>query len=370
MGTELDRHEQEAYILAGAEFNLGSPKQLQEILFNKLGLPSIEKTPTGQPSTGEAVLQELAQTYELPQLILEHRTLSKLKSTYTDKLPLQVNARTGRVHTSYHQAVTATGRLSSSDPNLQNIPTKGDAGKRIRSAFIAPPGYKIVSADYSQIELRIMAHLSGDKTLIDTFAQGLDVHLATASEVFGVSKEQVTKEQRNHAKAINFGLIYGMSGFGLAKQLGTDRLTADVYIDTYFQRFPGVKAYMEATRKLAAQQGYVETLFGRRLYLPDIRSNKISLRRAAERAAINAPMQGAQADIIKTAMIQIFAWLQQEATDAHMIMQVHDELVFEIPEAKVTQYAEKIAHLMRNAAQLSVTLEVGVGFGHNWDEAH
>lgn len=370
LGKELDRIEQHAYTLAGQEFNLGSPKQLQEILFEKLKLPIIERTPTGQPSTGEAALVELAQVYELPKLILEHRTLSKLKSTYTDKLPLQVNAKTGRVHTSYHQAVTATGRLSSSDPNLQNIPTRGIEGKRIRAAFIAPAGYKIVSVDYSQIELRIMAHLSEDKTLIEFFAQGLDVHTATASEVFGVNQKEVTEEQRRHAKAINFGLIYGMSSFGLAKQIGTDRAIAEHYIQKYFQRFPGVKEYMERTRKLAAEQGFVETLYGRRLYLPEIRSSKMQLRKAAERAAINAPMQGAQSDIIKHAMIKIYAWIQEHAKDAHMIMQVHDELVFEIPESKVKEYSEHIVHLMENAAQLVVKLEVGVGVGDNWDQAH
>ncbi len=370
LAIELNRLEQNAYILAGQQFNLASPKQLQEILFAKLQLPIIERTPTGQPSTGEAVLVELAHTYELPQIILEHRTLSKLKSTYTDKLPLQINPHTGRVHTSYHQAVTATGRLSSTDPNLQNIPTRGVAGKRIRSAFIAPSGYKIVSADYSQIELRIMAHLSGDKNLLQFFAQNLDIHKATASEVFGVPTDQVNEEQRRHAKAINFGLIYGMSSFGLAKQIGTDRETAERYIETYFARFPGVRAYMEATRKLAHEQGYVQTLFGRRLYLPDIRSSKVMLRRAAERAAINAPLQGAQADIIKKAMINIFAWLKSEAADAHMIMQVHDELVFEVPEQKVPAYSKQIAYLMDNAAQLHVKLDVGLGVGDNWEQAH
>lgn len=370
IGAQLHTLEQQAYILAGQEFNLGSPKQLQEILFEKLQLPIIEKTPTGQPSTGEAVLQELAHSYELPKLLLEHRSLSKLKSTYTDKLPLQVNARTGRVHTSYQQAVTATGRLSSTDPNLQNIPVRTVEGKKIRAAFIAPPGYKIVSADYSQIELRIMAHLSGDKSLIDAFKHGLDVHRATAAEVFGIPLDQVTDEQRRNSKAINFGLIYGMSAFGLAKQIGSDRATAEHYIETYFQRFPGVKEYMDSTRKLAAEQGYVETLYGRRLYLPDIRSSKIMLKRAAERAAINAPLQGAQSDIIKKAMITIFDWLQTEAQDAHMIMQVHDELVFEIPDAKVELYSEKIKHFMSNAARLHVALDVGVGVGNNWDEAH
>lgn len=366
----LQKLEEQAYILAGQEFNLSSPKQLQEILFEKLQLPIIEKTPTGQPSTGEAVLQELANSYELPKLILEHRSLSKLKSTYTDKLPQQVNAITGRVHTSYHQAVTATGRLSSSDPNLQNIPIRTKEGKKIRAAFIAPKGYKLISADYSQIELRIMAHLSGDATLIETFQQGLDVHRATAAEVFGVALEEVNEEQRRHSKAINFGLIYGMSAFGLSKQIGSDRLTAELYIAKYFERFPGVRSYMESTRKLANEQGYVETLYGRRLYLPDIRSSKVMLRKAAERAAINAPLQGAQSDIIKRAMVKIFAWLQKEALDAHMIMQVHDELVFEVPEDKVAKYSDHIRNLMSNAAQLRVALEVGINVGDNWDAAH
>ena len=370
LGATLAKLEKEAYILADQEFNLGSPKQLQEILFEKLKLPIIEKTPTGQPSTGEAVLQELALEYLLPKIILEHRSLSKLKSTYTDKLPLQINERTGRIHTSYHQAVTATGRLSSSDPNLQNIPIRTLEGKKIRAAFIAAPGYKIVSADYSQIELRIMAHLSQDKGLLDAFAHGIDIHRATAAEVFGVAKDQVTDDQRRHAKAINFGLIYGMSAFGLAKQLGIDRHKAEIYIDTYFSRFPGVKDYMERTRKLAADQGYVETLYGRRLYLPDIRSTKVMLKRAAERAAINAPLQGAQSDIIKMAMIKIHAWLHYHAKDAYMVMQVHDELVFEVPEAKVAEYSEIITDIMSDAGQLSVYLNVGVGVGNNWDEAH
>lgn len=370
LGKTLAILEHNAYLLSGQEFNLSSPKQLQEILFEKLQLPIIEKTPTGQPSTGEAVLQELAHSYELPKIILEHRSISKLKSTYTDKLPLQVNATTGRVHTSYHQAVTATGRLSSSDPNLQNIPIRTPEGKKIRAAFIAPDGYKLVSADYSQIELRIMAHLSGDATLIETFKRGLDVHRATASEVFGVPLEQVTEQQRRNSKAINFGLIYGMSAFGLAKQIGADRATAELYIQTYFERFPGVKNYMESTRKLASEQGYVETLYGRRLYLPEIRSSKVMLRKAAERAAINAPLQGAQSDIIKHAMITIFAWLQKDAPDAKMIMQVHDELVFEVPDHKVAEYSEHIKHLMSNAATLRVALDVGVNVGNNWDEAH
>lgn len=370
LGITIQRLEQESYTLAGQEFNLGSPKQLQEILFNKLQLPIIEKTPTGQPSTGEAVLQELSADYLLPRIILEYRSLSKLKSTYTDKLPQQINPRTGRVHTSYQQAVTATGRLSSTDPNLQNIPIRTDEGKKIRAAFIAPPGYKILSADYSQIELRIMAHLSQDASLLETFAQGLDVHLATASEVFGVPKDQVTEDQRRHAKAINFGLIYGMSAFGLSKQLGIDRSSAEHYIETYFTRFPGVRSYMENTRLQASDLGYVETLYGRRLYLPDIRSSKHMLRKAAERAAINAPLQGAQSDIIKLAMIGVDKWLQSEATDAAMVMQVHDELVFEVPESKAEAYGKHITHIMMHAADLSVQLDVGVGIGNNWDEAH
>jgi DNA polymerase-1 len=370
LGETLYKLEQEAYILADQEFNLGSPKQLQEILFEKLKLPVIEKTPTGQPSTGEAVLQELALEYPLPKIILEYRSLSKLKSTYTDKLPLQVNTTTGRIHTTYHQAITATGRLSSSDPNLQNIPIRTAEGKRIRAAFIAPPGYKMVAVDYSQIELRIMAHLSGDKGLLDAFASGEDIHRATASQVFDVPKDQVTEDQRRHAKAINFGLIYGMSAFGLAKQLDVDRSEAQKYIETYFTRFPGVREYMDRTRKLAAEQGYVETLYGRRLYLPDIHSSKIMLKRAAERAAINAPLQGAQSDIIKLAMIKIHNWLASEAPDASMIMQVHDELVFEIPDAKVSEYSLHISNIMSNVAQLSLNLSVGVGVGNNWDEAH
>jgi DNA polymerase-1 len=370
LAQSIQKLEEEAYTLAGSEFNLGSPKQLQEILFNKLQLPIIEKTPTGQPSTGEAVLQELAENYLLPKVILEYRSLSKLKSTYTDKLPLQVNQRTGRVHTSYQQAVTATGRLSSVDPNLQNIPIRTVEGKKIRAAFIAPPGYKIVSADYSQIELRIMAHLSQDVALLHTFAQNQDVHRATAAEVFGITQQQVTEDQRRHAKAINFGLIYGMSAFGLSKQLGIDRSEADHYIDMYFKRFPGVKNYMENTRHTAAANGYVETLFGRRLYLPDIRSSKQMLRKAAERAAINAPLQGAQSDIIKLAMIKVHDWLQKEATDAAMIMQVHDELVFEIPETKVAEYSKRIVDIMMHTTELSINLEVGIGIGNNWDEAH
>lgn len=370
LGKQIQGFQEQAYTLAGEEFNLGSPKQLQEILFNKLKLPVLEKTPTGQPSTGEAVLQELAADYELPKVILQYRTLSKLKSTYTDKLPQEINANTGRVHTTYQQAVTATGRLSSVDPNLQNIPIRTAEGKKIRAAFIAAPGYKIVSADYSQIELRIMAHLSKDKTLLDTFKNGLDVHQATASEVFGVPLDQVTHAQRRSVKAINFGLIYGMSSFGLAKQLGVSREESQLYIDTYFKRLPGVKQYMDTTRELAAAQGYVETLYGRRLYLPDIKSSKAMLRKAAERAAINAPLQGAQSDIIKIAMIRIHDWIKNFAPDMYMIMQVHDELVFEIPAAKVAEYSKHLVQIMTSAASLDVNLDVGLGVGNNWDEAH
>ncbi|MBK8816536.1 MAG: DNA polymerase I, partial [Methylococcaceae bacterium] len=328
------------------------------------------KTPTGQPSTDESVLQELAIDYELPRLILEYRGLSKLKSTYTDKLPQQINDKTGRVHTSYHQAVAATGRLSSTDPNLQNIPIKSEEGRKIRQAFIAPPGYKIVAADYSQIELRIMAHLSGDAGLLNAFNEGLDVHRATAAEVFGVTPEQVTNDLRRSAKAINFGLIYGMSSFGLAKQLGLGQSEAQSYIDLYFARYPGVKKYMDTIREQAREQGYVETLFGRRLYLPEINSKNANLRQYAERTAINAPMQGTAADIIKRAMIATDDWLIKTQADALMIMQVHDELVFEIAESKVPEYAEKIRNLMSSAAELAVPLVVDIGVGLNWDEAH
>lgn len=362
--------EEETYVLAGQLFNLGSPKQLQEILYNKLGLPILEKTPTGQPSTAESVLQELALNYPLPKLILEYRSLSKLKSTYTDKLPEQINPHTGRVHTSYNQAVVATGRLSSTDPNLQNIPVRTEEGRRIRQAFIAPLGYKIVAADYSQIELRIMAHLSQDKGLLTAFAQELDIHRATAAEIFGVSLEAVTSQQRRSAKAINFGLIYGMSAFGLAKQLGIGRPEAQFYIDRYFQRYPGVKRYMEETRAKAKQAGYVETLFGRRLYVPDINARNVQRQRAAERIAINAPMQGTAADIIKLAMIKTADCLSKATIDGRMIMQVHDELVFEIKEADVERAIPVIKQCMMEAAVLSVPLVAEVGVGSNWDEAH
>lgn len=370
LAKRLTELEQQAYDAAGQTFNLGSPKQLQEIFFEKLKLPVIKKTPKGQPSTAEPVLQELALDYPLPKLILEYRGLSKLKSTYTDRLPEQINPHTGRVHTSFHQAVTATGRLSSSDPNLQNIPIRSAEGRRIRQAFIAPEGYKIVSADYSQIELRIMAHLSADSGLKNAFAHGMDVHKATAAEVFGVPHEQVTDNQRRNAKAINFGLIYGMSAFGLAKQLGISRQSAQEYIDLYFERYPGVLNYMESIRQQAADQGYVETLMGRRLYLPEIRSRNAMQRKAAERTAINAPMQGTAADIIKQAMIAVNQWLMMEDVKASMIMQVHDELVFEVQQDHVALLTENIKSLMEKTTQLDVPLLVEVGIGNNWDEAH
>ena len=362
--------ESNVHDLAGEEFNLGSPKQLQEILFDKLELPIIKKTPKGQPSTAEPVLQELAQDYPLPKLILEYRSLSKLKSTYTDKLPKQISPVTGRVHTSYHQAVTATGRLSSSDPNLQNIPVRNEEGRRIRQAFIAPKGYKIVAADYSQIELRIMAHLSNDKGLVAAFAEGRDIHRATAAEVFGLDEAKVSSEQRRHAKAINFGLIYGMSAFGLGKQLGIGRNEAQSYIDLYFERYPGVKIYMDETRERAREQGYVETVSGRRLYLPDIKASNMQRRQYAERTAINAPMQGTAADIIKRSMISIFDWLQSKQPDVKMIMQVHDELVFEVSEKELDESITIIRDKMVAAADLSLMMEVDVGVGINWDEAH
>ncbi len=358
------------YEIAGEEFNIGSPKQLQVILFEKLELPIISKTPKGQPSTAESVLQELAHDYPLPKLILEYRSLSKLKSTYTDKLPQQVEPTTGRVHTSYHQAVAATGRLSSSDPNLQNIPVRTEEGRRIRQAFVAAPGYKMVAADYSQIELRIMAHLSGDKGLLDAFSKGLDVHSATAAEVFGVSTDEVTKDQRRSAKAINFGLIYGMSAFGLAKQLDITRPEAQEYVDLYFKRYPGVKEYMEQTKEKAREDGYVETVFGRRLYLHEINAKNGMRRQYAERTAINAPMQGTAADIIKRAMISLDKDIQTGKFDMRMIMQVHDELIFEIKESQVDDAIKLITNKMEQAAELSVPLVVDVGIGNNWDEAH
>jgi DNA polymerase-1 len=362
--------EQRAHDLAGQTFNLGSPQQIQNILYDRQKLPVLKKTPKGQPSTDESVLQELAMTYPLPKLILEYRSLSKLKSTYTDKLPQQVDDKTGRIHTSYHQAVTATGRLSSTDPNLQNIPIRSDEGRKIRQAFIAPEGYKIVAADYSQIELRIMAHLSNDAGLLRAFSAGEDVHRATAADVFGVAPDQVTPDLRRSAKAINFGLIYGMSSFGLAQQLGLSRNQAQSYIDLYFARYPGVKDYMDNIRALAREQGYVETLFGRRLYLPEIKSRNAARRQYAERTAINAPMQGTAADIIKRAMIFTDQWLQQKKPDAKMIMQVHDELVFEVAEDQLDRCTASIRDLMCSAADLNVPLVVDIGIGNNWDEAH
>jgi DNA polymerase-1 len=366
----LHELEQEAYGLAGEEFNLGSPKQLQQIFFEKLGLPVIKKTPKGQPSTAEPVLQELALDYPLPKVIMEYRGLSKLKSTYTDQLPKQIAQRTGRIHTSYHQAVTATGRLSSSDPNLQNIPIRTQEGRRVRRAFIAPDGYKIMAADYSQIELRIMAHLSQDKGLIHAFKNGLDIHKATAAEVFGGEVSDVSDDHRRSAKAINFGLIYGMSAFGLSRQLNISRGAAQDYIDLYFNRYSGVKDYMDRTRALAAEQGYVETIFGRRLYLPEIRASNFQRRQAAERTAINAPMQGTAADIIKKAMITVHGWLASSNLDTRMTMQVHDELVLEVPEGNVQEVASGVEKLMSGAVELCIPLVVEAGVGDNWDEAH
>ena len=367
--NRLSELEEQAYVLAGQPFNLASTKQLQEILFDKLGLPVIQKTPKGAPSTNEEVLEELAFSHELPKVLVEHRGLSKLKSTYTDKLPQMVNPQTGRVHTSYHQAVTATGRLSSSDPNLQNIPIRNEEGRRIRQAFIAREGFTVVAADYSQIELRIMAHLSQDQGLINAFTQGKDIHRSTAAEIFGVALDEVTSEQRRNAKAINFGLIYGMSAFGLSRQLGIGRADAQSYMDLYFKRYPGVQTFMHDIREKAKAQGYVETLFGRRLYLPDINSSNGMRRKAAERVAINAPMQGTAADIIKRAMIQLDQKLQNDP-DIAMIMQVHDELVFEVRSEKVAFYSELIKTQMESAADLVVPLIVEVGQGTNWDEAH
>lgn len=362
--------EEKVEILAGHKFNVNSPKQLQEVLYEKLGLPILQKTPTGQPSTAEDVLQELSLSYELPKIILDYRSLSKLKSTYTDKLPQKISGKTGRIHTSYHQAVTTTGRLSSSDPNLQNIPAKTTEGRKIRAAFIAPKGYKILSADYSQIELRIMAHLSNDTSLINAFKRGEDVHKATASEVWGVPLDAVTDIMRRNAKAINFGLIYGMSYFGLGKQLGIERSEAQEYIDSYFSKFPKVKDYMEQTKVFAQKHGFVETMFGRRLYLPEINAKNHMRKKAAERAAINAPLQGAQADIIKLAMIKLNTWIIENELDINMIMQVHDELVFEVKESLISKAEIEIPKIMRTIVDLSVDLIVGVGIGANWEDAH
>ena len=370
IGKRLIELEREAYELAGEVFNLSSTQQLGAILYEKLGIPVTKKTPKGKPSTAEAVLQELAQDYELPKLLLEYRSLSKLKSTYTDKLPLEINRATGRIHTSYHQAVAATGRLSSSDPNLQNIPIRSSEGRQIRQAFVVPKGQVMVAADYSQIELRIMAHLSKDEGLLNAFAAGQDVHKATAAEVFGVTVDQVTSDQRRSAKAINFGLIYGMSAFGLAKQLGISRAQSQDYIGRYFTRYPGVQEYMDETKAKAAKQGYVETLFGRRLYLPDINASNGIARQASERTAINAPMQGTAADIIKRAMIKVDEWLASSGLNARMTMQVHDELIFEVDAAQVDALVAGVKSAMEGAADLLVPLIVDVGVGDNWDQAH
>jgi DNA polymerase-1 len=363
--TETAAHKE-----AGGPFNLASPKQLQEILYDRLGLPVLGKTPKGQPSTAESVLQELAPDYELPRLVLEHRALAKLKSTYTDKLPAEINPRTGRIHTSYHQAVAATGRLSSSDPNLQNIPIRTPEGRRIRQAFIAPDGYRLLAADYSQIELRIMAHLSQDEGLLTAFAADQDIHTATAAEVFGRDLDSVTANERRSAKAINFGLMYGMSAFGLARQLGIERGEAQSYVDLYFRRYPGVKRYMDETREQAREHGFVSTVMGRRLYLPEISSRNHQRRQYAERSAINAPMQGTAADIIKHAMINVDRWLTESGVDARVIMQVHDELVLEVESGAAQNLAEELSARMEAAAQLRVPLKVDFGLGSNWDEAH
>lgn len=372
LAGRLHALEQQAYAIAGRSFNMGSPKQIGQIFFEELGLPVIRKTPKGAPSTSEKVLQELAeQGFELPQVILEHRGLAKLKSTYTDKLPEMIDPRTGRVYTSYHQAVAATGRLSSSAPNLQNIPVRTEEGRRIRQAFVPESGWIMLAADYSQIELRIMAHLSGDEGLLRAFAEGRDIHRATAAEVFGKGDpEKVSDEQRRSAKAINFGLIYGMSAFGLARQLGIERGEAQQYIDRYFERYPGVRAFMERICEQACEQGYVETLFGRRLYLPEIKSRNGVRRAAAERTAINAPMQGTAADIIKRAMIVLAGWLQREAPEVRLLMQVHDELVFEVAPEVLEPARERIREYMSGAAELAVPLVVDIGVGENWDQAH
>jgi len=371
LAVRMEELERQAHELAGGPFNLSSPKQLQEILFDQLKLPVLKKTPKGAPSTAEEVLQELALDYPLPKVILEYRGLSKLKSTYTDKLPKMINPRTGRVHTSYHQAVTATGRLSSTDPNLQNIPIRNAEGRRIRQAFVAEPGFRLVAIDYSQIELRIMAHLSRDKGLLGAFAEGRDIHRATAAEVFGIELDAVSDEQRRRAKAINFGLIYGMSAFGLSRQLGIPRGEAQSYMDRYFERYPGVQEYMERTRQQAEAQGYVETLYGRRLHLPDIKARNMARKKAAERAAINAPMQGTAADIIKRAMIKVDEWIgQQSEGRLRMIMQVHDELVFEVRDDLVDESVPVLQRLMAAAAELDVPLIAEAGVGSNWDEAH
>jgi DNA polymerase-1 len=362
--------EERAYREAGQPFNLNSPKQIGEIFFERLRLPVVKKTPSGAPSTDEDVLERLALDYPLPKTLLEYRALAKLKSTYTDKLPRMVNPRTGRVHTNYGQATAVTGRLASNDPNLQNIPVRTPEGRRIREAFVAPPGHRIVSADYSQVELRIMAHISEDQGLLDAFARGEDIHRATAAEIFGRSPREVSAEERRYAKVINFGLIYGMSAFGLAQQLGLERATAQAYIDSYFARYPGVAKYMESTRQTAREQGYVETVFGRRLWLPEIRSSSPARRSGAERAAINAPMQGTAADLIKLAMIAVQGWIDAGGLRTKLIMQVHDELVLEVPEGELGRARDELPRLMTGVASLRVPLVVDIGVGANWDEAH
>jgi DNA polymerase I len=370
IGLRLMELEKQAFELAGQPFNLGSPKQLQEILFGKLGIKPLKKTPSGVPSTDEDVLQELALDHPLPKVLLEYRGLAKLKSTYTDKLPKMINAATGRVHTNYNQAVAITGRLASSDPNLQNIPVRTAEGRRIREAFIAAPGSHIVSADYSQIELRIMAHLSQDAGMLSAFANNEDIHRATAAEIFGVEKTSVDNEQRRYAKVINFGLIYGMSAFGLAQNLNIERSAAQSYIERYFARYPGVRKYMSDTRELAKQQGYVETIFGRRLWVPEINSANGNRRAGAERAAINAPMQGTAADLIKLAMIAVDKWLTEEKLHSKLIMQVHDELVLEVPDAELALVKQQLPLLMQSVATLDVPLLAEVGVGNNWESAH
>jgi DNA polymerase-1 len=370
LGERVVALEQQAHQLAGQPFNLGSPKQLGEILFQRMQLPVVKKTATGQPSTDEEVLQELAANYPLPKVLLEHRSVSKLKSTYTDKLPLMVNAKTGRVHTTFSQATAVTGRLASTDPNLQNIPVRTAEGRRIREAFIAPPGHVLVSADYSQVELRIMAHLSEDPALLRAFHEGRDIHRATAGEIFGVPPEDVTVDQRRYIKAVNFGLIYGMGAFGLAQQLGIERGAAQQFIDKYFARYPGVAQYMQRTREVAREQGYVETVFGRRLWLPDIKGGSGPRRAGAERAAINAPMQGTAADLIKLAMIAVQGWLDREQMATRLLLQVHDELVLEVPDGEVGRVQRELPALMTGVAQLRVPLVVDVGTGANWDQAH
>ena len=370
LGKKLADLQGEIYDIAGEEFNIGSPKQLQSIFFDKLKLPVLKKTPTGQPSTAEPVLQELAEEYELPRLILEQRSLSKLKSTYTDKLPLEVNDNTGRIHSSFQQAVAATGRLSSIDPNLQNIPIRTEEGRKVRKAFVSEKGYKLIAADYSQVELRIMAHLSGDPGLLSAFSSDQDIHKATAADVFNAPLNKVTADQRRSAKAINFGLIYGMSAFGLANQLNVSRSDAQQYVDRYFEKYPGVRNYMDQTQAEADEKGYVETIFGRRLYLPDIHAGNAMIRKAAQRTAINAPMQGSAADIIKQAMIDIDNWLALGELDARMLLQVHDELVFEVREEDIDLLADGVKFRMMTAASLDVPLVVDIGIGNNWDQAH